>query len=248
MSALRSRIWICETVSSVRGDRRGGRRRRILCDAADRDGHGRRRDGTSDGANIPGTEKQVARERTAARRSSIKASRQRASAARVAAAKWSGIHAEAARLGVLGPVPANGTEGRRQSLLALQRRVESLYRRVQGLDSARGDEFCRRSSAMLHLIAAHLGNPTAQRVPESELSRLNSSDMSVERTWPDVVGDLVLPLTDLWSIDIRVIVDANAPWTAHVDRVLDSTPFCVAWRVVSTVEAAESAREADWSR
>lgn len=187
----------------------------------------------SNGDSARRTNKQVVRERATRR--------QHAREANVAAARWSGIQAEAARLGLLGPIPANRAESRHRAPLALRRRVDALFRQVAGLAVGPAEELEKRCSVLLQVIDAHLDPSIVTRASHPGPV---PSDASAERGWTDLVGDLVLRLSDLWSTDVRMVI--NGLWTARIDRVLDSASFCVAWRIVTTIDEAESARRAGW--
>ncbi len=168
------------------------------------------------------------------RAADVAAKRRVDTAAKAAVTRWQAIGDEAVRLGVLGAVPAVITDSRRRALIALQRRVDELQQKLRSAQLSPDVEMENNAMALATRIHAHLN-------PDSI-----APGRSVQQRHP-VAVDLVLRLSDLWSTDIRLVVGSDPSWTSRVDRVLDSKPFCVAWRVVNTLDDAMLARRVGWS-
>lgn len=165
-----------------------------------------------------------------ARAAQIAAKRWVDNAAKAAAARWQAIYDEAVQLGVLGDMPAVITESRRRALIALQSRLDELQQKLRAARTGPDVKMEKNAKALAALIHAHL----------------NPDSIAPGRSLPRVAVDLVLLLSDPWSTEIRLLVGADPSWTSRVDRVLDSKPFFVAWRVVDSVDDAVSVRRAGW--
>lgn len=170
-----------------------------------------------------GAPKRRAKRRTPA--ADVAAKRRVDNAAKAAVARWQAIRDEADELGVLGGVSAVITDSRHRALITLQRRLDELQQKLRAARLEPDAALERKAMTLATLVHAHLyPHPIA----------------------PGRAEDFVLLLSDLWTTDIRLLVGSDPSWTLRVDRVLDSKPFCVAWRVVDTVDDAVSARRAGW--
>lgn len=162
------------------------------------------------------------------------------------AREWAFLEAEARRLGVLGPVGSHLSRHQRDQLLALKSRAEKLRQDAKGL-TGRAAAAGLHVDVLLKLIAVHLDPRKAPVQAHGSATQLANAQEPLRRGWNDVASDLVLKLSDLWSLDIRLSVEGGSnSMMIRIDRVLSAKSFCVAWQVLDSLEEARLAQQAGW--